>query len=299
MKLSDFSWINDFEVIRDAEFDVAVKLHSLSPHKKNLIFVEELSFVRKIDRSTVSSVITRRELADFFLSGWPEVGVAISSNPKEVFYKIHIELTRQLYARKEENQISSAAKIHPRAIIAPFNVKIGDGTVIEESVVIKEGVEIGNNCIIQSGTVLGSDCFETAVIDGTMRIIPHAGKLVIGNNVVIQSNCSISKGVFPTRNTVIEDEVMIADFVHVAHGVHLGKRTRLAAGVIVAGYVSVGKNVWVGPGAVISNGLTIGDDAFITIGSTVVSDVPAKARVAGNFAIEYRRFLKFMGRISK
>jgi len=299
MRLSDFSWIRDFEVVRDSEFDYAVKLHSLSPNGGNLIFVQNQSYLGKINYSLVSTVITLCEFADFFLKNYPEVGVAISSNPREVFYKVHIELTMKHYIQKRENQISKTAQIHPKAIIASSNVVIGAKTIIEEGVIIKENVEIGDNCIIQSGTVIGSDCFETAIIDGLLRIIPHAGKVVIGNNVVIQSMCSVSKGLFPTKNTVIEDEVMIADHVHIAHGVHIKKRTRIAAGTVVAGYVTVGNGVWIGPGATISNGLRIGENAFITLGSTVVSDVGPNSRVAGNFAIEYNKFIKSMGRIRK
>lgn len=299
MKLSDFSWIKDFEIFKDSEFDFPVKLHSLSPKGRNLIFVEDSSYIRKIDFSLVSAVITIRELANFFLENCPELGIAISPNPKESFYKIHIELALKSNTQKRCNQISEAAKIDPNAIIASSGVKIGANTTIEEGVIIKDGVEIGENCIIQSGTVIGSDCFETAIIDNVMRIVPHTGKVIIGNNVAIQSMCSISKGLFPTRNTVIEDEVMIADHVHVAHGVYIKSRTRIAAGVVIAGYVNVGENVWIGPGSVVSNGVTIGDKAFITLGSTVVSDIPDKTRVAGNFAVEYKKFLKFVGRIVK
>jgi len=299
VKLSDFAWLEGLTILRDAEFKYAVKLHSLSDQGYNLIFVEQLTYAEKLNPELVSAVITTYEIGDFLLSQYPEIGVAVCSNPKECFYKIHIRLVDTEYSNKSENRISEKARIHPNAIIASSNVVIGPNTVVEEGVIIKEGVIIGENCLIQSGTVIGNDCFETAVIDGVQRLIPHAGKVVIGNNVVIQSMCSISKGLFPTRDTIIEDEVIIADHVHIAHGVHIKKRARIAAGVIVADYVTIGSGTWIGPGATLSNGITIGDDAFVTIGSTVVSNVDNSARVAGNFAVDYRKFLKFMGQIRK
>jgi UDP-3-O-[3-hydroxymyristoyl] glucosamine N-acyltransferase len=299
MKLSDFGWLESLTILRDAEFKYAVKLHSLSEQGDNLIFVEQSSYAERLNPQLVSAVITTPELGNFLLSKYPEIGVAVCSNPKEVFYKIHIRLVETEYSKKAENRISEKAKIHPGAIIASSNVVIGPNTVVEEGAIIKEGVIIGENCLIQSGTVIGNDCFETATIDGVQRLIPHAGKVIIGNNVVIQSMCSISKGLFPTRDTVIEDEVIVADHVHIAHGVHIKKRARIAAGVIVAGYVTIGNGAWIGPGATVSNGINIGDNAFVTIGSTVVSNVDDSDHVAGNFAIDYKKFLKFMGQIRK
>jgi len=299
MKLSDFGWLESLTILRDAEFKYAVKLHSLSEQGDNLIFVEQSSYAERLNPQLVSAVITTPELGNFLLSKYPEIGVAVCSNPKEVFYKIHIRLVETEYSKKAENRISEKAKIHPGAIIASSNVVIGPNTVVEEGAIIKEGVIIGENCLIQSGTVIGNDCFETAIIGGVQRLIPHAGKVIIGNNVVIQSMCSISKGLFPTRDTVIEDEVIIADHVHIAHGVHIKKRARIAAGVIVAGYVTIGSGAWIGPSATVSNGINIGDNAFVTIGSTVVSNVNDSDRVAGNFAIDYKKFLKFMGQIRK
>jgi UDP-3-O-[3-hydroxymyristoyl] glucosamine N-acyltransferase len=299
MKLSDFGWLESLTILRDAEFKYAVKLHSLSEQGDNLIFVEQSSYAERLNPQLVSAVITTPELGNFLLSKYPEIGVAVCSNPKEVFYKIHIRLVETEYSKKAENRISEKAKIHPGAIIASSNVVIGPNTVVEEGAIIKEGVIIGENCLIQSGTVIGNDCFETAIIDGVQRLIPHAGKVIIGNIVVIQSMCSISKGLFPTRDTVIEDEVIIADHVHIAHGVHIKKRARIAAGVIVAGYVTIGSGAWIGPSATVSNGINIGDNAFVTIGSTVVSNVDDSDHVAGNFAIDYKKFLKFMGQIRK
>lgn len=47
-----------------------------------------------------------------------------------------------------------------------------------------------------------------------------------------------------------------------------------------------------GPNSIISYGINIDDGAEISIGSTVVSNIPKNKKVTGYFAIEHAKFLK-------
>ena len=299
MKFSKLNFEDkNIEIIRDFDFEFIAKLHSLSEKGKNLVFLLDEKYLDNKVVNLISGVITYRNVAEALTKKSPNLGLVASDNPKETFYKVYLHLyDNNFFSESFDSRISDKAIIHPKAYIASRNVVVGENTIIEEGVIVKENVVIGKNCLIQSGTILGNDCFETAIIDGKQQLIPHSGKLIIGNNVVIQSNCTISKGLFPTKNTYIDDEVIIADMVHIAHGVHIKYRSRIAAGVIIAGNTTIGSNVWIGPSAVISNGLTIGNNAFIAIGSVVVSNVADNQKVAGNFAIDFKTFKKFIGRI--
>lgn len=121
--------------------------------------------------------------------------------------------------------------------------------------------------------------------------------MLIGNGVEIQTNCNISRGLFPSRSTVIHDEVCIDALVHIAHAVQVGPKTKIAAGTTIGGNVVIGENVWIGPGSCVSNGVKIGDGATISLGSVVVRDVREGSRVTGNFAVDHEVFLREYVRI--
>jgi acetyltransferase-like isoleucine patch superfamily enzyme len=46
--------------------------------------------------------------------------------------------------------------------------------------------------------------------------------------------------------------------------------------------IVIGDNVWIGGGAIICPGVVIGDDAVVSAGSVVLSDVPPRTIVSGN-----------------
>jgi acetyltransferase-like isoleucine patch superfamily enzyme len=51
-------------------------------------------------------------------------------------------------------------------------------------------------------------------------------------------------------------------------------------------------HAWIGPGAIISQTLTIGQNAVVSLGAVVISDVEPDARVSGNFAGAHRALLR-------
>jgi len=87
MRLSDFTHFTDLDIIKDCEFDFAVKTHSLSNNGKNLIFVLDNKYLSDINMSLVSGIITTHHLLDYFSKKFPNIGLAVSKNPKEIFYK--------------------------------------------------------------------------------------------------------------------------------------------------------------------------------------------------------------------
>ena len=145
-----------------------------------------------------------------------------------------------------------------------------------------------------AGVVLGTEGYEVSSQNGRYRIIPHAGKVILEDGVQLEANTAVSKGLFPSRNTILSEEVTVDNLVHIAHGVQIGKRTKVAAQAMIAGSVTIGENVWIGPGVSISSEVTIGDQAAITIGSVVTKDVLPGKRVSGNFAIDHQKFLSFL-----
>lgn len=107
----------------------------------------------------------------------------------------------------------------------------------------------------------------TAWISPTAEI--GAGSLVCAG-VVVQAEARIGRHVIVNSLALVEHDVVIGDFVHIAPGVRLGGAVRIGAGTLV------------GIGSAILPGVAVGDDAVIGGGSIVIRDVPAGAVVAGN-----------------
>ena len=145
-------------------------------------------------------------------------------------------------------------------------------------------VRVGSCFKVGKNTVIGGEGFGFAK-DGDKWIrMPHQGKVIIGDNVEIGSNCTIDRGCL--TDTIIGNGVKIDNLCHIAHGVTIGDNTIITAGTIVAGSVTIGKNVWIAPNSTIKNGVTIGDNVFVGMASNVLKDVPEGVTVYGNPAKE-------------
>ena len=245
----------------------------------------------------ISMILTSQKVYDELMSAGSlsgSYGICIVDNPRLTYFLLHNALcVSEDYARPRfESRIADSAQISPLAYIAPYNVVIGENTVIEEFVSVKENTVIGDDCVIRTGTKIGGPGFEIKN-DGTKTItVTHIGGVVIGNNVEIQQNSNVDKAIYPWDDTIIEDHVRINTLVQIAHGDKIGRFTEIVAHASIQGRVRIGENVWIGPGSVIRNGISIGDNARVNLGAVVTLSVPAGEAVSGNFAINHKLLLE-------
>ena len=245
----------------------------------------------------ISMILTSQKVYDELMSAGSlsgSYGICIVDNPRLTYFLLHNALcVSEDYARPRfESRIADSAQISPLAYIAPYNVVIGENTVIEEFVSVKENTVIGDDCVIRTGTKIGGPGFEIKN-DGTKTItVTHIGGVVIGNNVEIQQNSNVDKAIYPWDDTIIEDHVRINTLVQIAHGDKIGRFTEIVAHASIQGRVRIGENVWIGPGSVIRNGISIGDNARVNMGAVVTLSVPAGEAVSGNFAINHKLLLE-------
>lgn len=192
-----------------------------------------------------------------------------------------------VYARTGQSpEISPDAEIGKDVQIGPFcvigrGVKIGAGTRIQPGSII-EWAEIGPDCRIGSNTTIGGSGFgyEDDPISGQVIGFPHIGRVRIGARVEIGASTCVDRA--SIGETVIEDDSKIDNLVHVAHNVHIGKRSKIVAMTIIGGSVRIGDDCWIAPGASIRDWRDIGSRALVGLGAVVTKDVASGDTVIGN-----------------
>ena len=139
--------------------------------------------------------------------------------------------------------ISPLAYIHPEAQIGN-NVEIGPFVYIDKNVVIGDNNQIMPNVNILYGSRIGNNnrIFPGAVIGAIPQDLKFKGEETtaeIGNNNTIRENVTINRGTAAKGKTVVGDNNLLMEGMHIAHdvivgsGCIIGNTTKLAGEVIV------------------------------------------------------------------
>lgn len=292
MKLSD---LNFGKVENDAEFNWLGLTAEEYEGKKVLTFLNDEKYYKEIENNkSISCIVTTDEVAQKIEKG--KYGIIITQNPRKDFFELHNKLVKEnFYFTKKENKISEKACISKKANIGEYNIIIEDDVIIESDVTIYENVTIKKGSIIHSGTRIGGNGFEFSRFGDEVLSILSGGSLLIDENVEIQNNCCVDKGIF--GRTYLGKNVKLDNLVHVGHDVIIHDNVFLTAGVILAGRVKIKDNSYLGPNCTIKNGLVLGKNSKISMGSVVTKDVKDNEVVTGNFAIPHEQFIKNLKKI--
>ncbi len=202
--------------------------------------------------------------------------------------------------------VDPAAKVHPSAHIGPKAVVeagavIGPGVVIDAGCYIGREAEIGEGThffanvtfharcvigkrgIIHSGAVIGTDGFGFANDGGVYVRIPQVGRVVMGDDVDIGSNTCVDRGAL--ADTVIEDGVKLDNLIQIAHNIHIGAHTAMAACVGIAGSTKIGKYCTFGGAAMVVGHINIGDKVNISGGALVSRSISEPGQYSGSYPI--------------
>ncbi len=157
--------------------------------------------------------------------------------------------------------IGENVKIYPTSYIGD-NVRIGDNCNIHPGVKIYDNTVIGNNCNIFANTVIGGDGFGFAPqTDGTYKLIPQLGNVVIEDDVSIGSNTTIDCATL--GSTIIRQGVKLDNLVQIAHNVEIGKNTVVAAQSGISGSTHVGEQCVIAGQVGVAGHLTIANKTKI------------------------------------
>jgi UDP-3-O-[3-hydroxymyristoyl] glucosamine N-acyltransferase len=288
MQLSEFSYLDGFELVQDAPFSVTGKLST--PLERILVPLRSGKFADAVNQNPrITCVVTTREIAHLLA---PHLGVAIAARPDDVHSEIHAVCAKHAddELRRVANDIAVTASVHQSAQVAEYGVRIGDSVEIGANVVIYPGTIIESGSVVHAGTILGLPGFNTGKIGGRQRIVPPIGGVRIGRHVELLGNVCIARAVYGGYTTVGR-ETLVDNLAYIAHDCIIGDRVQICALVCVLGRVVIGDDVYLGPSAVVVNGAKVGAKARVSMGAVVTKDVPAGSTVSGNFAIEHSRFL--------
>ena len=281
--------------------------------EEDLCFVAQSAYLPLLEKTHAGAVLIR--------DGWqahvPEKTVGIIVEDPYAAYAL---IARHWYGRRRpESGIDPTARIHPEAEVAR-DVTIGAHVVIEAGVRIAEDCWIEDGCIIQrdtvleaavhlepgvviyprcsigaqtrikAGAVIGSEGFGFAPFKGRWIPIPQLGGVRIGRRCSIGANTTIDRGAL--EDTVIEDDVIIDNLVHIAHNVQVGQGTAMAAQVGVAGSARIGRYCQFGGQAGMPGHLTLADGVTMMARGAPGGDIDTPGAYAGFPAIPHGEWKK-------
>jgi UDP-3-O-[3-hydroxymyristoyl] glucosamine N-acyltransferase len=194
--------------------------------------------------------------------------------------------------------IDDGAEIGANSVIAGGckvgeNSRIGENCRLDSNVVVYHNCAIGNSVIIQANSTIGSTGFGYSFIDGSHKLIPHNGGVLIEDFVEIGANCCVDRAKF--GNTVIGAGTKIDNLVQIAHNVVIGKCCLIAGQVGISGSCKIGDGVVLAGQAGLADNIEIGDSAMVGAQSGVARDIAGGQQVIGSPANDAREMFRIFG----
>ncbi|WP_312936387.1 UDP-3-O-(3-hydroxymyristoyl)glucosamine N-acyltransferase [Pseudomonas sp.] len=185
----------------------------------------------------------------------------------------------------EDAEVDAAASVGPFAVIESgariaAGVTIGAHCFIGARCVIGEDgwlaprvtlyhdVTIGKRVVIQSGAVIGGEGFGFANEKGVWRKIAQIGGVTLGDDVEIGVNTAIDRGAL--SDTRIDEGAKLDNQIQIAHNVHVGAHTAMAACVGISGSTRIGKHCTIAGGVGMVGHIDVCDNVFVS-GMTMVT----------------------------
>lgn len=298
MRISDAAILpgQDVRIIRECEFDAFYLIGKPYPDgKKTITYVSDTKYLDGFWDYCIDGVICTESVAENLKNSF-HGGVAVSSDPKSVFFSLHNH-----YAladeENDESIIAPSARIHPSAIIDECGVVIGEDTIICANAVIHRGSCIGNNCIVREGCVVGSPAFYYFGKGSEKKQVICTGNIVLGNNVELHTGVTIEKGVLG-GSTIIGENTKIDNNCLIGHDSVIGQDVIIAAGTTLAGGVELGNRCFLGVGVTIAPFVKCGEDVTLSAGAVATKSIPSGIHASGNFAINHEKYVSFIKSIT-
>ena len=312
--------INDFTPIRNTfnskDFEKIIKENLIDQRSKNIFNFKNVSSIDEIRENSILFI-----KKDISIDIFKKKNCHILTDSKDIFNNklyenislvsnltlCNIKLINHLlfhedqidffddFKKINDSYISKFSKIDISSKIGK-NCCIGRGVVIGKNCIIKNNVVIknsimGNNIVISDNTVVGSSGFGFDLNNmGSSHLIPQIGLVLVKDNVFIGSNCTIDRG--KIDHTIIGENSMLDNLIHIAHNVVLGKNTCIAAQTGISGSVKFGDNVIIGGQSGFAGHIKIGKNVIVAAKSGVTKNIKENSVIAGFPAIDIKEWKK-------
>ncbi|MDH5572647.1 MAG: UDP-3-O-(3-hydroxymyristoyl)glucosamine N-acyltransferase [Gammaproteobacteria bacterium] len=268
-------------------------------------FLSDKKLLKQLDTTKASAVLISETNAE----NCPVTAIIVDKP-----YVAYARVTALLYPA-----FKNAQGIHPSAVIDPTasvdkSAWIGPCSVIEANATIAAGVQIGAGCVIGRGSQIGKDsqlagnvsvmhhCFigERALIHSGVVIgadgfgqadagdhwvkIPQLGRVIIGNDVEIGANSCVDRGAI--KDTIIGDGCRLDNMIQIAHNVHVGAHSVIAAQSGIAGSTTIGQHCIIAGHVGIAGHITITNNVVLAGGAMARQDIKEPGVYASGSPLE-------------
>lgn len=176
------------------------------------------------------------------------------------------------------SNISPLAYIHPEARIGenceigPFcyidaNVTIGDNNMLMNSVTLLSGTRLGNANVVFPGAVIGA-------IPQDLKFQGEETTAEVGDNNTIRENVTINRGTAAKGKTVVGNNNLLMEGMHVAHDVVVGNGCIIGNSTKLAGEVVVDDFAIISAAVLVHQFCHIGSYVMVGGGTRTGQDVP-------------------------
>lgn len=276
----------------------------------SISFFKDKKYLSSLEKTSAGAVIL-----DSAYQESCHVPMIVVQNPYYVYALVAqlLNPVKNTYNRHPDASIDESAQLAEKVgvmaqAVIQSDVIINSGSVIGSGAIIEEGVSIGKNCrilsnvvishhcvigdnvTIEAGAVIGGDGFGWANHEGTWVKIPQVGRVVIGNNVSIGNNVCIDRGAID--DTIIEDNCIIDNMVHIAHNVKIGEGSAIAGQTGFAGSTTLGKNCTVAGQVGFSGHLSVTDNTHLLAKAGVTHSINEPGVYSGFPAIPVSEWQK-------
>ena len=175
-------------------------------------------------------------------------------------------------------------KIDSRAVVAPGavlgqDVEIGPFAVIDDQVTLGDRCVVGPHAYLTGHTTIGAGTriHAGAVVGDAPQDLHYAGEasnVQIGENCVIREYVTIHRGTEEGSSTVIGNRVMLMAFSHVGHNTIIEDDVVVANASLLAGRVTVGAHAFISASCMVHQFVRIGRLAMVGGGNAIGQDIP-------------------------
>ena len=271
----------------------------------SLISIYQERVVADLPTGKAFICLTNKIIGESLRQSHPEATLLVCDNPRRMSAQILTEFFCSYESLDksvaETAIIDPSSFIHPNAVVGPYAVvgpecNIGPGAVIgahavlERKVVISQNCQIAANCWLTNtilaesvkigpNSVVGKRGFGFDGQGSDAQLVPHLGRVLVGEGCDIGSGVSIDRGVID--DTCIGSHVMIDNLVHIAHNVSIGDNTIILGQVGIAGSVTVEANCVIGGQAGIADHVYLCEGVIVASKSGVTKNIIKPGTYAG------------------